>query len=134
MKNIFAILTGILIGTLFFILFGALSASFQSPLPAGLAMSDPAYNPARVEATPRSSWVVTLTGIVLGAFLAGAAGTAISSAKKPWITSWIGALLSLWVFYGLFMVPEIPFWFDLASLAAYLLFTYLGGMVIREGS
>jgi hypothetical protein len=131
-KKILAVVVGVLIGSTLFFLFGAIGASLSAPIPDDVQISEPGYNAARVEATSTISWLVTLAGIMIGAFLAGLVGGVIAKEKVFWVTTIIGGILSLWVLYGAWAVPEIPLWYDLSSLASYLLFTYFGGMVIRR--
>ena len=131
MKTILGITAGVLLGSMFLMIFGAIGASLSSPLPEDFNISDTGYNAMRVAATPVFSWLLTLTGIILGSFFAGVIGTAITKDKTAWVTSVIGGILSLWVLYEVYAVPEIPLWYDISSLISYLLFTYLGGVVMR---
>ena len=130
MCKIVAIIAGVLVGSLIFFIFGAIGSTLQAPLPESINMSDPGYNELRVAVTPITAWLLTLTGIILGSFLAGAIGTVISGEKITWVTFGIGGILSLWVLFGVLTVPEMPLWFDLASLVSYLLFTYQGSVVM----
>ena len=130
MCKIVAIIAGVLVGSWVFFIFGAIGSTLQAPLPESINMSDPGYNELRVAATPVTAWLLTLTGIILGSFLAGAIGTVVSGEKTALVTFGIGGILSLWVLFGVLTVPEMPLWFDLASLVSYLLFTYQGSVVM----
>ena len=98
-------------------------------------LMDPATPEAvtlRVASAPMFSWLSTLFGLALGAFIGGVIGALVAREKIVWVTTAIGLVLSLWAFYTFYIVfPEV-LWVPIGMLISVFLFSYLGGYVITK--
>ena len=127
MRKILAVVVGAIVGSMILFMVG-LVANTINPTPPELM--DPATAEAvaqRVAATPTFTWISTIFGLALGAFLGGIMGARIAKEKIVWITSAIGLMLSPWAFYTFYIVfPEV-LWVPIAMLISALIFSYYGG-------
>jgi hypothetical protein len=130
MRKILAVILGAVVGTIIFFIVG-LIANAINPTPPDLM--DPATPEAvalRVASTSTFTWLSTIFGLALGAFLGGAIGAKVAKEKIVRVTSAIGLVLSLWAFYTFYVVFPAVLWVPVVMLISVLLFSYLGGIVI----
>jgi len=129
MRKIFAVILGGVVGSITLLLVGIIANAIN---PAPPELMDPATAEAvakRVASTPVFTWLSTIFGLALGAFLGGVIGAKVAIVKTAWVTSGIGLLLSLWACYTFYIVfPEV-LWVPVAMLISVFLFSYLGGVV-----
>jgi len=128
-RKVLAVVIGFGIGVSINILLGAISTYMVDLLRGDSDTEAMAKGAAGI---PMGAWLITLLGAILGSFLAGVVGAAISKEKILWITSIIG--LGLFLFPGVFIVvvTPAPLWFNILNLVSYLLFSYLGGVVMMR--
>lgn len=132
MRNLLAIILGIVIGSLTLLLVGVI-ANAISPTPPELM--DPATPEAvalRVAYASISTWLSTIFGLALGALIGGFIGARIAKDKIVWVTSAIGLGLSLWAFYTFYVVYPAVLWVPIGMLISVFLFSYLGGLVVSR--
>ena len=64
----------------------------------------------RVAAATMGTWLSTMFGLALGAFVGGALGAKVAGNKITAVTSGIGLALSLWAIYTLYIVYPTVLW------------------------
>jgi hypothetical protein len=132
MLKILAVIIGGIVGTIILFMVGMI-ANAISPTPPELM--DPATPEAvaqRVESAPLFTWLSTIFGLALGAFLGGLIGAIVAKEKIIRVTGAIGLVLSPWAFYTFYIVfPEV-LWVPIAMLISVFYFSYLGGVVIIQ--
>ena len=100
MLKAIAVVLGAITGSIVFFLVGMVANVIQ-PTPSELM--DPATPEAvalRVASAPLFTWLSTIFGLSLGAFIGGGIGARVALDKPVLITSAIGLALSLWAFYA----------------------------------
>ena len=88
----------------------------------------------RVAAAPLSTWLTTILGLALGAFFGGLLGAKMVPEKAVWVTSAVGLVLSLWAVYTLYVVFPAVLWVPAGMLISAVLFSYLGGRLVKPSS
>ena len=132
MRKPIAIILGSVVGSIILFVVGYIANAIR-PTPPELM--DPATAEAvaqRIASTPLFSWLSTIFGLALGAFLGGAIGAKVAKEKIVWVTSAIGLVLSLWALYTFYVVFPAVLWVPILMLISVFLFSYLGGVVIRQ--
>ncbi len=133
MRNIIAVVTGAVVGSATLFLVGVIANAINPTPPELMDPATPEAVARRVASAPTSTWLSTIFGLALGAFLAGVVGARVARERVVWVTSAIGLVLSLWAFYTFYVVFPAVLWVPVAMLISALLFTYLGGrLVVRS--
>ena len=130
-RKVLGVVLGVGAGVFINILFGAIS-SYSVDVLKGTDISDAEAMAQEAAALPVSAWLLTLLGAVLGSFLAGVIGAAISKEETVWITSIIGGGLFLFPGVYILIVTSAPLWYNIPNLISYFLFSYLGGVAIMR--
>ena len=130
MRKVFAVVLGAVVGTIILFIVGLIANSINPTPPELMDPATPEAVALRVASTPTFTWLSTIFGLALGAFLGGAIGAKVAKEKIVWVTSAIGLVFSLWAFYTFYVVFPDVLWVPIAMLISVLLFSYLGGVVI----
>lgn len=129
MRKILSVILGAAIGTITLLLVGTIANAIRPTPPELMNPSTPEAVALRVASASLFTWLSTMFGLALGAFLGGAVGARTARGKVVWVTSMIGLVLSLWAFYTFYIVfPEV-LWAPIGMLISSLLFSFLGGIV-----
>jgi membrane protein YqaA with SNARE-associated domain len=132
MRKILAVILGAVVGTTTLLLIGFIANTLQ-PTPPELM--DPATSEAvaqRVAFASTFTWLSTIFGLALGAFLGGVIGAVVAKDKIVRVTSAIGLVLSLWAVYTLYVVFPAVLWVPFGMLISVFLCSYLGGFVVQR--
>ena len=84
----------------------------------------------RVASAPMFTWISTLVGLALGAFMVGLLGARVVQDRVVRVTSAIGLVLSLWALHTFYIVYPEVLWVPCSMLNSVLVFPYLGGRVL----
>lgn len=132
MRKILAVILGTVIGNIILFMVGLIANAIHPTPPELMDSATPEAVAQRVAAAPTFTWLSTIFGLALGAFLGGIIGAKVAKEKIVWVTSAIGLVLSPWAFYTFYIVfPEV-LWVPIGMLISALLFSYLGGVVIMQ--
>ena len=132
MRKIISVALGVIVGTITLLFVGVIANAIQ-PTPPELM--DPATAEAvaqRVASAPTFTWLSTIFGLALGAFLGGVIGASVAKEKIVWVTTAIGLVHSLWAFYTFYIVFPDVLWVPIGMLISALLFSCLGGFVVMQ--
>lgn len=132
MKKIIAVIIGAGVGTIIFFIVGTIANKIQPTPPELMNPSTAEAVANRVASTSMFTWISTIFGLSLGTFSAGAIGTIVAKEKIAWVTTAIGLVFSLWAFYTFYIVFPAVLWVPISMLISALLFSYLGGVVIKQ--
>ena len=99
MRTLFAVILGAVVATTILLSVGALANALRPTPPELMDPATPEAVAQRVAAASLGTWLSTLFGLALGAFLGGVVGTGIAQEKRTAVTSAMGIVLSLWAFY-----------------------------------
>ncbi|MDE2817020.1 MAG: hypothetical protein OXK81_10010 [Chloroflexota bacterium] len=132
MRKVLAVILGVLVANVVFFL-GSLVANALYPTPPELMdPQTPEATALRVAAAETNSLTLLILGGALGGFLGGIVGAKIARDRTFAVTSAIGALLAPWAIYSFYVFFPARLWFPIGMLVAFLLSTYLGGIVARR--
>jgi len=132
MRIILAVFLGASVATITLLLVGMIANAIYPTPPELMDPATPEAVTLRVASAPMFSWLSTLFGLALGAFIGGVIGALVAREKIVWVTTAIGLVLSLWAFYTFYIVfPEV-LWVPIGMLISVFLFSYLGGYVITK--
>ena len=134
MRPILAVLLGVAIGNATLLAVGCIANSISPTPPELMDPATPEAVAERVAAATNFTWLSTIFGLGLGAFVGGLIGARVDIEKALGITSTIGVVLSLWAVYTFYIVFPAVMWVPFAMLIASLLFSYLGGLVAKRFS
>jgi hypothetical protein len=129
---IFAVILGAVVGTIIFFTAGVIANAIHPTPPELMDPATPEAVAQRVASTPTGIWLSTIFGLALGSFSGGVVGAIVSKEKTVWVTGAIGLVLSLWAFYTFYVVFPAVLWVPIGMLFSVLLFSYLGGFVMRR--
>jgi len=132
MRKILAVILGAVIATIVLFIIGTIANAIDPTPPELMDSSTPEAVARRVAATPTFTWLSTIFGLAMGAFLGGIVGAKVVKEKIVWITSGISLVLSPWAFYTFYIVYPEVLWVPVGMLISALLFPYLGGVVIKQ--
>ena len=132
MRKILAVILGAVVGTIILFIVGFIANSIQPTPPELMDPATPEAVAQRVDYATTFTWLSTIFGLALGAFLGSILGAIVAKEKIVWVTSAIGLVLSPWAFYTFYIVFPAVLWVPVAMLISVLLFSYLGGVVIRK--
>jgi hypothetical protein len=127
MRKILSIILGAIIASIILFLVGMIANSLQPTPPELMDPQTPQAVAKRVAATTSLTWISTIFGLSLGAFVGGIAGSIIAKGHVKWVSLGIGILLSLWAFYTFYIVYPKVLWVPFVMLICVFLFSYLGG-------
>ena len=132
MRKILAVILGAVVGTIILFIVGFIANAIDPTPPELMDPASPEAVALRVASTPTFTWLSTIFGLALGAFLGGVIGARVAKEKIVWVTSAIGLVLSLWAFYTFYVVFPAVLWVPLVMLISVFLFSYLGGFVVMQ--
>ncbi len=132
MRNSVAVILGSVVGTIIFYIVGVIANAIHPTPPELMDPATPEAVAQRVASVSTSTWLTTLFGLALGAFSGGVIGARVAKEKTVWVTSAIGLVLSLWAFYTFYIVFPAVLWVPFGMLISALLFSYLGGFVVKQ--
>ena len=132
MRKILGVILGVLTANGVFFLV-SLAANRIYPTPAELMdPQTPEATALRVAAAETNGLVLVMLGAALGGLVGGFIGAKVARSSDFAVTSAIGGLLSLWAVYSFYVFYPARLWFPGGMLVAFLLSTYLGGVVARR--
>ena len=126
MRKILAVILGAIVGTITLLMLGIIANAVYPTPPELMDPATPEAVAQRVASAPMSTWLSTIFGLALGAFLGGVIGARVAKEKIVWVTSAIGLVLSLWAFYTFYIVFPAVLLVPIGMLISALLFSYLG--------
>ncbi len=126
LRKILAVVLGVVAGNVAFFLVGMAADRIYPTPPEMLDPQTPEATALRVEAAEANGLLLVLLGSVLGGLVGGVVGA--RAAREKMIPIAIGALLSLWGFYSLYVFYPARLWFPVGLLVSFPLFSYLGGL------
>ena len=132
MRKILAVILGAAVATITLFLVEMIANAIYPTPPELMDPATPEAVTLRVASAPLSTWLSTLFGLALGAFIGGVIGARVAKEKIVWVTSAIGLVLSLWAFYTFYVVFPAVLWVPIGMLISVFLFSYLGGYVIMQ--
>ena len=132
MRNILAVILGVLVANVVFFL-GSVAADRFYPTPTELMdPQTPEATALRVAAAETNGLVLVILAGALGGLVGGFIGAKFAKGKTLAVTSAIGGLLSLWAVYSFYVFFPARLWFPVGMLIAFLVSTYLGGLAARK--
>ena len=129
-RSVIAILAGIVVGLVTLSVVQMLGHMIYET-PANLNIDDKVAMAAYMETVPVGSLLMVLLSYAGGAFLGGLVAARISTGKPILHAMIIGVLLMLAGIANFMMLPH-PTWFLIASVPAFILMAYLGGITGRR--
>ena len=129
MRKAIAVVLGAITGSIVLLLVGMIANVIQPTPPELMDPATPDAVALRVASAPLFTWLSTIFGLSLGAFIGGAIGARAVLEKPVLITSAIGLALAPWAFYTFYIVFPAVLWVPISMLIAVFLFSYLGGVV-----
>jgi len=132
MRNILAVIAGAAVATFTLLLVGMIANAIYPTPPELMDPATPEAVTLRVASAPMFTWLSTIFGLALGAFIGGVIGARVAREKIVWVTTAIGLVLSLWAFYTFYVVYPAVLWVPISMLISVFLFSYLGGYVIMQ--
>jgi len=132
MRKILAVISGAAVATIILLLVGMIANALYPTPPELMDPATPEAVTLRVASAPMFTWLSTLFGLALGAFIGGVIGARVAREKIVWVTSAIGLVLSLWALYTFYVVFPAVLWVPIGMLISVFLFSYLGGYVIMR--
>ncbi|MBK5107810.1 MAG: hypothetical protein JJE12_06745 [Anaerolineales bacterium] len=130
MRKFLAVILGAAVATITLLMVGMIANAIYPTPPELMDPATPEAVALRVASAPMSTWLSTLFGLALGAFIGGVIGARVAKEKIVWVTTAIGLVLSLWAFYTFYVVFPAVLWVPIGMLISVFLFSYLGGYVI----
>ena len=130
MRKILAVILGGIVGSITLLMVGMIANAVHPTPPELMDPETPEAVAQRVASAPMFTWLSTIFGLALGAFLGGGIGARVAKERIVWVTSAIGLVLSLWAVYTFYIVFPAVLWVPIGMLISVLLFSYLGGLMI----
>ena len=137
MRNILAVILGVIVANVVFFL-GSLAADRFYPTPPELMdPQTPEATALRVATAETNGLVLVILAGGLGGLVGGFVGAKVAKGRTIAVSSAIGGLLSLWAVYSFYVFYPARLWFPIGMLVAFLASTYVGGFIAsksqREG-
>ena len=132
LRRIFAVILGVIVGNVVFFLVGIVADRIYPTPPELMDPQTPEATALRVATAQANGLLLVLLGSALGGFLGGIIGANVAKEKVVSVTSTIGGLLSPWAFYSFYVFYPARLWFPIGMLIAFLVSSYLGGLVIMQ--
>lgn len=131
MRNVLAVISGLLVANVVFLL-GSLVANALYPTPPELMdPQTPESTALRVASAETNGLLLVIVAGALGGLVGGFIGAKVARGSRVAVTSAIGGLLSLWAVYSFYVFFPARLWFPIGMLVAFLISTYLGGLAAR---
>ena len=131
-RKILAVVLGVIVGNGVFFLVGIVADRIYPTPPELLDPQTPAATALRVATAEATGLLLVLLGSAPGGLFAGIIGAVVARERIVSVTSAIGGLLALWAIYSLYVFFPARLWFPAGMLVSFLLFSYLGGLVIMQ--
>ena len=128
-RKILAVILGVIVGNVVFVLVGVVAERMYPTPPELLDPQTPEATALRVAKAEANGLLLVLLGGALGGLLGGMIGARVAMEKSVPVAIAIGGLLSIWAVYSLYVFYPQRLWFPGGMLIAFLLFSYLGGLV-----
>ena len=132
MRKILAVILGAVVSTTVLLMVGVIANTIQPTPPELMDTATPEAVAERVASATMFTWLSTIFGHALGAFLGGIVGAIVAKEKIVLVTGIIGFVCSLWAFYTFYIVFPTVLWVPIAMLISAFLFSYFGGNVIKQ--
>ncbi len=132
MRKVLAVIIGAVVATIVLYMVGFIANAINPTSPELMDPATPEAVAEQVAAAPLFTWLSTLFGLALGAFLGGLIGAKVARGKIVMVTSAIGLVLSPWAFYTFYIVYPEVLWVPIAMLFSVFIFSYLGGVVVMR--
>ena len=132
LRKLLAVILGVIVGNVVFFLVSIVADRIYPTPPELLDPQTPEATELRVATAEAKGLLLVLLGSALGGFLGSVIGAAVAKGKTFPVTSAIGGLLSLWAFYSIYVFYPARLWFPIGMLISFLLFSYLGGLVMMQ--
>ena len=132
LRKILAVILGVIVGNVVFFLVGIVADRIYPTPPELLDPQTPEATALRVASAEATGLLLVLLGSALGGFFGGIIGAAVARERIVSVTSAIGGLLSLWALYSFYIFFPARLWFPAGMLISFLLFSYLGGLVLMQ--
>lgn len=132
MRKILAVILGAVVGTIVLFVVGLIANAIHPTPPELMDPATPEAVAQRVASAPTFTWLSTIFGLALGAFLGGTIGAKVTKEKIVWVTCAIGLVLSPWAFYTFYIVFPAVLWVPIGMLISVFLFSYLGGIMVSQ--
>ena len=130
LRKILAVILGTIVANGVFFLVGIVADRIHPTAPELLDPQTPEATALRVATAEANGLLLVLLGSAVGGFFGGIIGAAVAKERIVSVTSATGGLLSLWAFYSFYVFYPARLWFPIGMLISFLLFSYLGGLVI----
>ena len=130
MKNILAVIAGLLVSAIIFSLFEFLS-TMLNPLPTEIEMSDKVAMKEYISSLPISAMIIILAGYAIGSFLTGVVIGKISKSPLKKLPLIAGSILTIAAFINLVTIPA-PVWFMIINILLYIPLTVAGNSVATK--
>ena len=132
MRKILAVVLGVLVANVVFLLGSVAADRFYPTPPELMDPQTPEATALRVAAAETNGLVLVILAGALGGLVGGFIGAKVAKGSTVAVTSAIGGLLSLWAVYSFYVFYPAKLWFPLGMLIAFLVSTFLGGLVARK--
>ena len=132
MRKLLAVVLGVIVGNVVFFLVSIVANRIYPTPPELMDPQTPEATALRVAAAEANGLLLVLLGSALGGFVGSIIGAKVAKERIVSVTSAIGVLLSLWAFYSFYVFYPARLWFPIGMLISFLLFSYLGGLVIMQ--
>jgi len=132
LRKILAIIAGAVVGTITLLIVGMIANAIQPTPPELMNPATPETVAQRVAFASTFTWLSTIFGLALGAFIGGFIGAKVARDKIVWVSSATGLVLSIWAVYTFYVVFPAVLWVPFGMLISVFLFSYLGGFVVQR--
>ena len=132
MRKLLAVVLGVIVGNVVFFLVSIVANRIYPTPPELMDPQTPEATALRVAAAEANGLLLVLLGSALGGLFGGIIGAKVAKERIVSVTSAIGGLLSLWAFYSFYVFYPARLWFPIGMLISFLLFSYLGGLVVMQ--
>jgi len=130
--NVLAVVIGAMTGLILIVLlYKGIHSDALYPLPAGTDQYNADSLSKGVSALPTNAFILALLAYVVSSFIAGIVTTIIAKREKRNPSIVVGVILTIMGVYYIVNLHQHA-WFSVASMFAYLPFTYLGYLVSRK--
>ena len=132
MRKVLAVILGVIVANVVFFLGSVAADRFYPTPPELMDPQTPEATALRVAAAETNGLVLVILAAALGGLVGGFVGAKIAGGRVFAVTSAIGVLLSIWAVYSFYVFYPARLWFPIGMLIAFLLTTYVGGLVARK--
>ena len=132
-RKMLAVVLGIIVGNGVFFLVGIVADRIYPTPPELLDPQTPEATALRVATAEATGLLLVLLGSALGGFFAGISWRCRCKGKNSLCHQCHRrTTLALWALYSLYVFYPARLWFPIGMLISFLLFSYLGGLVIMR--